>query len=288
MAVDSRGLIIGPHLPYGKGLLSMVKAAVELEANTFQFYTRNLRAAPVTPPESEEIAHSQHLWKSKKFFPPVAHAPYSLNPASPHAETRDFAVKVITEDLQRIEQIGCSYLVLHPGFALEETEDEALKHLADSLSRVFENVPAGVMVLLETMSGTGAEIGYTPEHFVSVMERVRGSDRLGICLDTGHLYASGELLVERPQRIIRRLRQLLGPTAVRLCHLNDSAYPQGSRQDRHAKFGLGQIALTGFLDLFRSELLDGLPLILESPCDRVPHFWAEIKNVRQLAKVAEG
>ncbi len=288
MAVDSRALIVGAHLPYGKGLLSMVESAIELEANTFQFYTRNLRAAPVKPPDPEEIEKARALWQSKGFLPPVAHAPYSLNPASPHVETRDFAVRVLVEDLARIDQIGCSYLVAHPGHALDQTEDEAITILAGSLNRVFDQSSGRGIILIETMSGHGAEIGYTLEQMASVFELVRHPGRLGLCLDTGHLYASGQLLPERPERLVRRLKELFQPNTARICHLNDSAHPHGSRQDRHAKFGMGQIALTGFLDLFKSQLLDGLPMILESPCERVGHFAGEIRSVKQLAKVAEG
>lgn len=286
--MDSRELVVGPHLPYGKGLLSMVETAVELEANTFQFYTRNLRAAQVKPPDREEVERARRLWEEKDFFPPVAHAPYSLNPASQYVETRDLAVRVLIEDLARVDLIGCSYLVVHPGHALDESVGEAIKNLTASLNRVFDESSERGTILLETMSGTGAEIGYALEQLAAVFEGVDRPGRLGLCLDTGHLYASGQLLLERPDRLTGRIDELFGRDAVRLCHLNDSAHPEGSRQDRHAKFGMGQIALTGFLDIFRSGLLKNLPLILESPCERVGHFEGEIKSVRQLTKVAKG
>lgn len=283
---------IGPHLSVSKGFPRAVQMARALDANTFQFFTRNPRGSASRNIPESEIEDWSRSRREHDIFPAVGHIPYTVNLASPKERAYEFARMVLAEDWFKCHRLGAEYLVTHPGTVGDSTRTEGLARIVkavndatrDVMDRVDETRNLKTLLLLETMAGAGRELGGDFGELGAVIAAVDRPEYLGICFDTCHAFAAGWDL-RRPDGIdecLRRLDAAVGLDRVKAVHLNDSRHELGSRKDRHACLGQGHIGEDGIRVIVNHEFLRKLPFLLETPVESVEDWAAEIRLVRSL------
>lgn len=259
-------LKLGNHLSSSKGYKAMGEAAVKLGANTFAFFTRNPRggkAKEINPSDVEaflQLAQEQGLQRL------VAHAPYTLNPCSADPDLREFARNTFADDLKRMEYTPGNYYNFHPGSHVGQGIEAGIAKIAEILNDVLTEEQS-TTVLLETMSGKGSEVGSTFQELKEIIDRVERKDKLGVCLDTCHIWDGGYDIVHDLDGVLTEFDQVIGLTRLKAVHLNDSMNGLGSHKDRHAKIGEGEIGLDALVEVVCHPALKGVPFILETPND---------------------
>ena len=263
-------LTIGTHMSIAKGLAKAAENTVAINANTMQIFSRNPRGSGYKVYSEKEIEQFQKIRIEHNFGPILAHAPYTLNLASDKPEVYDFAKMVIREDIARMDALGIEYLVFHPG-----------SHTGIGVERGIENIIAGlnqaitgnekITVLLETMSGKGTEIGRTFEELKAIRDGVTHPERIGICLDTCHVFAAGYDIVNKLDAVLDEFDRVLGLDLLKTIHFNDSMMPFASHKDRHATIGDGEIGLEALIEVVTHPLLKKLPFYLETPLEEAGH-----------------
>ncbi|MEG2934325.1 MAG: deoxyribonuclease IV [Gordonibacter sp.] len=276
-------LTIGCHLSSAKGYLNMAKMAVSIDANTFQFFTRNPRGGRAKEINPKDVA-AYHEYASEHGVAVVlAHAPYTLNPASDKQQTRDFALMVLAEDLGRMEETPHQMYNMHPGSATGQAPEVAIEKIAAALNEVL--LPAQTTtVLLETMSGKGSEIGGTFEQLAALIERVDLDSHLGVCLDTCHVWDAGYDIAGDLDGVLDAFDCIVGLDRLRAIHLNDSKNTRGSHKDRHARIGEGEIGFEALAAVTNHPRLRELPFYLETPNDKLEGYAEEIARLRAARK----
>lgn len=271
-------LNIGAHLSSAKGFANMGKDAVKIGANTFQFFTRNPQGGKAKEINPADVAEFLALVKQHKFVKFVAHAPYTLNPCSDNPSTREFAEMVFVDDLKRMEYVPHNYYNFHPGSHVGQGVEAGIDMIASLLDKVLTKEQT-TMVLLETMSGKGSEVGAKFEELQKIMDRVKLPEKLGVCLDTCHVYSAGYDIVNNLDEVLAEFDTIIGLDKLKAIHLNDSKMPFASHKDRHEKIGKGTIGLDAIVRIVNHKKLKELPFILETPNDLAG--WAqEIKLLR--------
>ena len=271
-------LNIGAHLSSAKGFANMGKDAVKIGANTFQFFTRNPQGGKAKEINPADVAEFLALVKQHKFVKFVAHAPYTLNPCSDNPSTREFAEMVFVDDLKRMEYVPHNYYNFHPGSHVGQGVEVGIKLIAELLDKVLSKEQT-TMVLLETMAGKGSEVGAKFEELQKIMDRVKLPEKLGVCLDTCHVYSAGYDIVNNLDEVLAEFDTIIGLDKLKAIHLNDSKMPFASHKDRHEKIGQGTIGLDAIVRIVNHKKLKELPFILETPNDLAG--WAqEIKLLR--------
>lgn len=271
-------LNIGAHLSSAKGFANMGKDAVKIGANTFQFFTRNPQGGKAKEINPADVAEFLALAKRHKFVKFVAHAPYTLNPCSDNPSTREFAGMVFVDDLKRMEYVPHNYYNFHPGSHVGQGIDAGIDMIAKLLDKVLTKEQT-TTVLLETMSGKGSEVGAKFEELQKIMDRVKLPEKLGVCLDTCHVYSAGYDIVNNLDEVLAEFDTIIGLDKLKAIHLNDSKMPFASHKDRHEKIGQGTIGLDAIVRIVNHKKLKELPFILETPNDLAG--WAqEIKLLR--------
>lgn len=277
---------LGAHLTISKGLPEAAKLAEAIGANTFAYFTRNPRGGGVRTIGAEEISRWQELRRALDLYPIVGHMPYVVNMASKEERVRDFARQVVAEDLRRASEYGGEFLVCHPGSHQGDGVEVGIARIVAVLEKALSAVD-GVVFCLEGMAGSGSEIGYAFSQLAQVMERLGWPECLGVCIDTCHLFGAGYgFTTEELSRLKDDIEASVGLGRVRVVHLNDSAKPQGSRRDRHAKLGEGLIGRQGLLNFVTDPYFSRLPMIIETPVEDYPEYGAEIRKIRDW--LAEG
>jgi len=267
-------LRIGCHLSSSRGYLAMGKQAVEIGANTFQFFTRNPRGGAVRPLDQADLAAYRAFAAEHGLGPVLAHAPYTLNACAADERLRVFARDAMTEDLSRLKLLPGSFYNFHPGSHVGQGAEVGIRRIADLLNEVL--VPGqGTVVLLETMAGKGSEVGGTFAELRAILDRVEQPQLLGVCLDTCHVYDGGYDLVHNLNGVLEEFDRRIGLNRLRAVHLNDTKNPLGSRKDRHEKIGLGSLGLETAVRIINHPLLRDKPFYLETPND-VAGYAAEI------------
>ena len=275
-------LHIGCHLSCANGYLAMGKQAVEIGADTFQFFTRNPRGGSVKPFDREDADALVSFMQAHAFAPILAHAPYTLNAAAADPKVRDFAFRTMREDLERLAYIPGTMLNFHPGSHVKQGAEAGVRLIAGMLDEVYTpELPT--TVLLETMAGKGSEVGRSFEELRAIMETSKAGDRLGVCLDTCHVHDGGYDIVNRLDEVLEEFDRIIGLERLKAIHLNDSKNPLGSHKDRHEKIGQGSIGLAAMERIINHEALRGLPFYLETP-NELPGYAAEIALLRGLAR----
>lgn len=259
-------LKIGSHISSSKGYEAMARQALKLGANTFAFFTRNPRGGSAKAIIPEDVERYQKLWQEHGYGQIVAHAPYTLNACSDKPEVRRFARETFADDLMRMEYTPGNYYNFHPGSHVGQGEEEGIRLIAEMLNQCLKPEQA-TTVLLETMAGKGSEIGRSFEELHMILTRVKLSDKMGICLDTCHVWDAGYDIVEDLDGVLKEFDQVLGLSRLKAVHINDSMNPKGSRKDRHARIGEGTIGLRAFERIINHPALRELPFILETPND---------------------
>lgn len=271
-------LHIGCHLSSSKGYLHMGEEALSIGANTFQYFTRNPRGSKAKKVDPEDIAALNALAKREQFATLLAHAPYTLNLCSADEGLRDFAVQAMTEDLATMEYLPGNLYNFHPGSHVRHGAETGIQLIAEGLNRILRP-DLHTTVLLETMAGKGSEVGRSFEELRAILDRVELSDKMGVCLDTCHVFDAGYDIVNDLDGVLETFDQIIGLDRLRAIHLNDSLNPLGSHKDRHAKIGEGHIGLPALTRVINHPQLRGLPFELETPND-LDGYAAEIRLLR--------
>lgn len=273
-------LTIGAHLSASKGYTAMLKQAVEIGANTFQFFTRNPRGGSAKAIDEKDIDTFLKLMKEENFPVILAHAPYTLNCCSAKPETREFAVNTFADDLKRMEYTPNQLYNFHPGSHVGQGTEIGVELIADALNSVlFEDMTT--TVLLETMAGKGSEVGGCFEELREIIDRVELSDRLGVCLDTCHVNDGGYDIVNDLDRVLNDFDRIVGLDRLKAIHLNDSKNPLGAHKDRHEKIGEGYIGTDAFERIINHPVLKNLPFYLETP-NELDGYAREIALLKSL------
>ena len=271
-------LLIGNHLSSAQGFLAMGKAAVRLDANVFAFFTRNPRGGRAKAIDEEDVRAFLTFQKEQGIGKLVAHAPYTMNACAAKENLRSFAREMMADDLQRMEYVPGNYYNFHPGSHVGQGVEKGIEWIAGQLNAVLFPEQR-TTVLLETMAGKGTEVGRTFDELQEILVRVELQDKIGVCLDTCHVWDSGYDIVNHLDDVLQEFDQVIGLGRLKAVHLNDSLNPSGSHKDRHARIGAGCIGLEALVRVINHPALRGLPFILETPNDDAGYA-AEIRLLR--------
>ena len=263
-------LTIGCHMSVAKGFEKMGLTAVKIGANTLQFFTRNPRGSKAKELDQKDIAAFRLLMNEHHFGKILAHAPYTLNPASSNGHTREFALETLRDDLIRMESLPGNYYNFHPGSHVGGGVQTGIDLISDALNQIlFPNQIT--IVLLETMAGKGSEIGGSFQELRRIIDGVELQEKLGICLDTCHVSDGGYDIAGRLDQVLEEFDHVIGLSRLKAVHLNDSLNPLGSHKDRHANIGKGTLGLEAFERMINHPVLRDLPFYLETPNDDDGH-----------------
>ncbi|MEY8515587.1 deoxyribonuclease IV [Lachnospiraceae bacterium 29-84] len=273
-------LRIGCHLSSAKGFLAMAKQAVEIGADTFQFFTRNPRGAKAKKLDLEDVAAYLEFAKEHGIAKILAHAPYTLNVCAKDAALREFAYDTMCDDLSRLSHIPDAMYNFHPGSHVKQGVETGIGLIAAMLDKI-QKQGYPTVILLETMAGKGSEMGRDFEELASIIGRVADAGRIGVCLDTCHVYDSGYDIAGRLDEVLEQFDAVIGLERLKAVHLNDSMYGLASHKDRHEKIGKGKLGLEAFAAIVRHPKLKDLPFYLETPND-LTGYQEEIAMLRRL------
>ena len=262
-------LNIGCHLSSAKGYLHMGEEALALGANTFQFFTRNPRGGRAKAIDTEDIRALLALMRENSFAPLLAHAPYTLNACSADSKIRDFARMVMTEDLQLLELLPGTRYNFHPGSHVKQGAEQGIIMIAELLNEILRPQQQ-TMVLLETMAGKGSEVGRNFTELRSIIDRVELQGKLGVCLDTCHVFDGGYDIVNDLESVLEEFDKIIGLDQIAAFHINDSKNPLDAAKDRHENFGKGYLGSDALMQVIRDSRFEAIPKILETPYIKDP------------------
>lgn len=277
-------LIIGSHVGYKKdsGLVGSVKEALSYNANTFMFYTGAPQNTKRLPIDLEKVKEADQLMKDNKIAKEnvIVHAPYIINLATDDLEKREFSCNFLKEEIKRVETLGFSYLVLHPGSHVGAGTDKGIQNIADSLNKIIDK-DTKVVILLETMAGKGTEVGKNFEEIESIISKIKQKENIGVCLDTCHINDAGYDL-NYFDKVLDSFDKIIGLDKLKCIHVNDSKNIMGSHKDRHENIGYGHIGFDNLINIIYNKRLDNIPKILETPyIDKTyPPYKYEIEMIR--------
>ena len=273
-------LNIGCHLSISNGFEAIGKQALEIDANTFQFFTRNPRGGSAKKIEQDDVNALLKIMSENNFAQILAHAPYTMNLCSAKEETREFALNTLTDDLQRMEYLPNNLYNFHPGSHTGQGVETGIKQIIKALNTaMFESMTT--TVLLETMAGKGSEIGSKFEELKMIIDGVELSGKIGVCLDTCHVFDAGYDIVNRLDDVLEEFDRIIGIQRLKAIHLNDSMNYLGCHKDRHQKIGEGAIGLEAFEKIINHNSLSPLPFYLETP-NEIDGYAKEIKLLKSL------
>ena len=277
-------LIIGSHVGYKKdsGLVGSVKEALSYNANTFMFYTGAPQNTKRLPIDLEKVKEADQLMKDNKIAKEnvIVHAPYIINLATDDLVKREFSCNFLKEEIKRVEILGFSYLVLHPGSHVGAGTDKGIQNIADSLNKIIDK-DTKVVILLETMAGKGTEVGKNFEELESIISKIKQKENIGVCLDTCHINDAGYDL-NYFDKVLDSFDKIIGLDKLKCIHVNDSKNIMGSHKDRHENIGYGHIGFDNLINIIYNKRLDNIPKILETPyIDKTyPPYKYEIEMIR--------
>ena len=272
-------LNIGCHLSSSKGFKHMGEEALTINANTFQFFSRNPRGSKAKAVDKKDTEKLNEIAKNNNFAPILAHAPYTLNACSSDEGLREFARNTMASDLEIMEYIPNNMYNFHPGSHVGQGVDIAIDYISDMLNAILKE-EYHTTVLLETMSGKGSEVGASFEEIRRIIDKVELNHKLGVCLDTCHIYSAGYNIVEDLDGVLEQFDKIIGLERLKAVHLNDSMMPFNSRKDRHEKIGKGTIGLDAIIKFINHPKLAHLPYYLETP-NELNGYAEEIKLLRE-------
>ena len=257
---------IGCHLSASKGYLAMAKQAVSIGANTFQFFTRNPRGGKAKEINEDDVKAFLEYSKEHGINRILAHAPYTLNACSADSGIREFAKNTMADDLKRMEYTPGNYYNFHPGSHVGQGVEVGIDFIAEMLNEILRKEQT-TTVLLETMSGKGSEVGRNFEELKAIIDKVKIKDKLGVCLDTCHIWDGGYDVVNNFDGVLDEFDKIIGLEKLKAIHLNDSKNDLSSHKDRHEKIGEGKIGLDAISKIINNDRIKELPFYLETPND---------------------
>ena len=275
-------LHIGCHLSSAGGFLSMGRQALELGADTFQFFTRNPRGSRAKALDPADAAALAALLAERRFALIIAHAPYTLNLCSAEEKNRVFARETMADDLRRMEHLPGQLYNFHPGSHVGQGTEAGIARIADGLNAIL-TAEQSTTVLLETMAGKGSEVGGRFQELREILDRVELSDKMGVCLDTCHVSDAGYDIVRDLDGVLTEFDRVIGLERLKAVHLNDSLNPCGAHKDRHARIGEGCLGLEALARVVKHPALRELPFCLETPND-LSGYAREIALMRDAAE----
>ena len=265
-------LYIGNHASSSKGYAAMGRQMVKNGGNTLAFFTRNPRGGKAKELDMKDVEKFLAIAEENHFGKLVAHAPYTMNACAAKEDLRDFAREIMTDDMKRMEATPGNYYNFHPGSHVGQGVETGIQKIAEILNDVLTDEQS-TTVLLETMAGKGSEVGGRFEEIRAIMNLVEKKEKLGVCLDTCHVWDAGYDIVNHLDEVLEEFDRIIGLSNLKAIHLNDSMNGLGSHKDRHAKIGQGEIGLEALSAVTRHPALKGIPFILETPNDDAG--WAE-------------
>lgn len=271
-------LNIGCHLSTTKGFENMGKEALQIGANTFQFFTRNPRGGKAKEINMEDMEGLLKIAKENNFSTILAHAPYTLNACSADERTREFAREMMIDDLNRMELMPNNLYNFHPGSHVKQGVEIGINYIVALLNTVLSKDQT-TTVLLETMAGKGSEVGRTFEEIAEIISRVELKEKMGVCLDTCHIYDAGYDIVNDLDGVLEEFDRVIGLNRLKAIHLNDSKNPFKSHKDRHEKIGEGSLGLEAITRIINHPKLKHLPFFLETP-NELDGYAKEIELLR--------
>lgn len=275
-------MLIGNHLSASKGYAAMGKAALALDANTFAFFTRNPRGGKAKEIDEKDVEKFLNFAKEHEFGKIVAHAPYTMNLCAAKEDVRSFSKEMLLDDLKRMEYTPYNYYNFHPGSHVGQGAEKGIALIAEALNEALKPEQT-TTVLLETMAGKGTEVGRTFEELREILDRVELNDKMGVCLDTCHVWDGGYDIVNDLDDVLNEFDRVIGLDRLKAVHFNDSMNDCGSHKDRHAKIGEGKIGAEAMRCVVLHPLLEGRPFILETPNDD-EGYRREIQMVREWTR----
>lgn len=276
---NCRRFHIGCHLSASGGYLKLGKDALSIGADTFQFFTRNPRGGRAKEIDPEDVAAFLELVQENHFVQIMAHAPYTLNPCGADKRVKEFALEVMADDLVRMEYTPGNYYNFHPGSHVGQGVEAGIELTAALLNKILKPDQT-TLVLIETMSGKGSEIGGRFEEIRQIIDKVDLKDKLGVCFDTCHVYDAGYDIVNDLDGVLCEFDRVIGLDRLKAVHLNDSKNPFASHKDRHEKIGQGSLGFDTFVRIINHPKLRHLPFLLETPNELDGHA-GEIRRLRE-------
>lgn len=273
---------LGCHLSASKGFLHMAKEASSIGANTFQFFTRNPRGFAAKDIDEKDIAEFLKYTSENGFGKILAHAPYTLNPSSADERVRDLALRIMQDDMLRMEYVPGNLYNFHPGSHVGQGAEKGIELTASLLNTILTPEQTTI-VLLETMSGKGSEIGRSFEELKEIIDKTELSEKVGVCLDTCHVYDAGYDIVGNLDGVLDEFDRIIGLDKLYAIHMNDSKNPFESHKDRHEKIGEGSIGLEAMKNIINNPRLKHLPIFLETP-NELDGYKAEIELLKANRK----
>ena len=271
-------LYLGCHLSNAKGYAAAGRVALSIGANTFQFFTRNPRGGGAKAIDPDDAKALNALCREHQFGALVAHAPYTLNPCSAEAKVRDFAYRCLGEDIARMENFPNQVYNLHPGSHVGQGIESGIRQTVSLINEIL-TPRQSTTVLFETMSGGGSEIGGRFEQIAALISGTRLQDKIGVCLDTCHVFAAGYDIKHDLDGVLEAFDRIVGLRWLKALHINDSLFDLSCGKDRHARIGEGFIGLDALRTIAHHEAFRGLPMILETP-NEPPEHGDEIRLLR--------
>lgn len=275
-------MLIGNQLSASKGYAAMGKAALALDANTFAFFTRNPRGGKAKEIDEKDVEKFLNFAKEHEFGKIVAHAPYTMNLCAAKEDVRSFSKEMLFDDLRRMEYTPGNYYNFHPGSHVGQGADTGIELIAEALNEALKPDQT-TTVLLETMAGKGTEVGRNFEELREILDRVELKEKMGVCLDTCHVWDGGYDIVNDLEGVLKEFDRVIGLDRLKAVHFNDSMNDCGSHKDRHARIGEGKIGAEAMRHVAVHPLLEGRPFILETPNDD-EGYKREIHLVREWTK----
>lgn len=269
---------LGCHLSSSKGFLHMGKEAVSIGANTFQFFTRNPRGSKAKEIDPADVQAYLEFAQEHQIGRIVAHAPYTLNACSGDEKVREFARMTFADDLKRMEYLPGNVYNFHPGSHVGQGMEKGIELIAEMLNEILWPQQQTI-VLLETMAGKGTEVGSRFEELAAIIEQVDLKEKLGVCLDTCHVYDAGYDIINDLDGVLEKFDRIIGLDRLYAVHVNDSKNPFASHKDRHEQIGKGSLGFDALYRVVHHPKLAHLPFNLETP-NELPGYAAEIALLR--------
>ena len=271
---------IGCHLSASKGYANMAKEALKIGGNTFQYFTRNPRGGSVKELNMKDVEEYKKIANENGIEVILAHAPYTINVCSADEKIRKFGIETMKDDIKRLEVVGNSMYNFHPGSHVGQGSEEGIKLIIKALNEIITKEQK-TTVLLETMAGKGSEVGRSFEEIKAIIDGVELKEKIGVCLDTCHVYDAGYDIVNDLDGVLNKFDKIIGLERLKAIHLNDDKNPFESHKDRHEKIGEGSIGIEAFRRIINDERLENLPFYLETP-NELDGYEKEIKMLKEM------
>ena len=273
-------LNIGCHLSASKGYTHMAKEAISIGGNTFQFFTRNPRGGKAKEVDPKDVESFLNISKENGFAKILAHAPYTINVCSADEGIRKFGKDTMKDDLEKLEFVPGNMYNFHPGSHVGQGTDEGIRLIIEALNEILWKEQS-TTILLETMAGKGSEVGRSFEELKRIIDGVELKEKLGVCLDTCHVYDAGYDIVNNLDKVLDEFDKVIGLDRLKAIHINDSKNPFESHKDRHEKIGEGSIGIEAFKRIINHSKLRDLPFYLETP-NELDGYEKEIALLKSL------